>query len=211
MNTPIPLVIRLAAASAALFLVGINSVRASEPPLPLLNEWWQWAMSIPASTHPLLDNNGNRCTVGQRGNLWFLAGNTGGKTDRQCSLPAGSRVLIPVHATFCTPEAGRTTSQCFAAVAQDYESFTSFSVELNGLPQEIIEQPAVPGESEFTFAVPRNGLFGYKPGLYRATIAAGRWALVDVTAPGLYTLRVKSRSPTFNQDVTYELSVAEVQ
>jgi hypothetical protein len=116
-----------------------------------------------------------------------------------------------VHATFCTPEAGRTTSQCFAAVGQEYESFRSWSVELNGTPQEIIEQPPVPGESEFTFAVPRNGLFGYKPGLYRATIAAGRWALVDVTAPGLYTLRVKSRSPTFNQDVTYELSVAEVQ
>jgi hypothetical protein len=211
MSTPTPLVIRLSAACAALFLVGMNAARASEPPLPLLNEWWQWAMSIPASVHPILDNNGNRCTVGQRGNLWFLAGNDGGQTDRQCSLPAGSRVLIPVHATFCAAGAERTASQCLTTVAQDYESFTSWSVELNGVPQEIIEQPPVPGESEFTFAVPRNGLFGYKQGLYRAAIAGGRWALVDVTTPGLYTLRVQSRSPTFNLDVSYELAVAEVQ
>jgi hypothetical protein len=212
MRTVTPSLPRLLAAAAAFFVVGISSVaRADEPPLPLLNEWWQWAMSIPSGVHPLLDNNGNRCALGQRGNLWFLTGNTGGKTDRQCSVPAGTRVLIPLHNGFCVPDAARTADQCYESVAQDYASFTSWSVELNGVPQAVIDQPPVPGESVFTFAVPRNGLFDYKAGLYRASIAAGRWSLVDLSAPGLYTLRVRSKSPRFALDVTYALAVAEVQ
>src|SRR6266404_1942081 len=43
--------------------------------LPVLTgEWWQWALSIPASQNPLLDTTGDKCMVGQRGPIWFLAG-----------------------------------------------------------------------------------------------------------------------------------------
>jgi hypothetical protein len=202
---------RLISACAALCIFGaMNSARASEPPTPLLNEWWQWALSIPSAINPILDSNGNRCALGQRGNLWFLAGSTGGRTERDCTLPAGGRVLIPLHNTFCSPSASLTEAQCDDAVVRNYESFTSWQVLVNGVPHEVIEQPPTPGESVFNFVIPRNGMFGYKPGLYRATSAAGRWAIVDVTAPGVYTLEVRSRSPWFAATVAYRLSVAEV-
>ena len=202
---------RLAAAGALLLLSGNHAVRAEEPPTALLNEWWQWALSFPASVNPILDNTGQRCTLGQRGPLWFLAGNTGGRTVRNCTLPARARVLIPVHATACFADPQTPEQQCFDEVLEDWLSFTVAEATLDGAPQPLIEQPPVPGESVFTVAVPRNGALGFKQGLYRATIAAGRWAIVDLPDPGVYMLRVRSQNVAgFELDVTYRLKVAEV-
>lgn len=202
---------RLAAAGVLLLLSGNHPAWANEPPTALLNEWWQWALSFPAAVNPILDHTGQRCTLGQRGPLWFLAGNTGGRTLRNCTLPARARVLIPVHATACFPDARQTEQQCFEEAVADWLSFTVAEATLDGTPQPLIEQPPVPGESVFTVAVPRNGALGFKPGLYRATIAAGRWAIVDLPDPGVYTLRVRSQNDAgFELDVTYRLMVAEV-
>lgn len=210
MSTSTPVMVRWYAAVAALCIGSLQTARAAEPPVALLNEWWQWSLSIPSAVNPVLDNSGKACALGQRGNLWFLVGNAGGKTTRQCSLPAGTRVLIPLHNTLCVQDGTTTVAQCDASVTRNYESYTSWSVELNGVPQEIIEQPPVPGEYVFNVAVPRNGLASYRPGLYRATAAAGRWAIVDLPAPGVYTLRAQARSAAYAADVTYQLTVAEV-
>lgn len=37
-------------------------------------KWWRWAFAIPASTNPMLDDDGEFCPVGQQGPVWFLAG-----------------------------------------------------------------------------------------------------------------------------------------
>ena len=188
-----------------------RDARAEEPPYALLNEWWQWALSIPSSVNPILDNSGKSCSIGQRGNLWLLAGNAGGRTVRDCTLPMGSRALIPVHNTFCFADGQFTEGQCLEAVVADWNSFTVAEATLDGVPQVLIDQPGVPGESAFTFTVPRNGIFGLRPGLYRATISAGRWAIVDLAQPGVHTLRVRALNTAgFAVDVTYRLSVAEV-
>lgn len=210
MRTHTPPLIRLFAACVALVAVSSNTARADEPPVALLNEWWQWLVSIPSAVNPLLDNNGKACSLGQRGNLWFLVGNTGGRTVRQCSLPAGSRVLIPLHNTFCFTDRARTAEQCYDQVLRHYTGFMTWSAELNGVPLEIIDQPPVPGEYVFNVAVPRNGLFDFRPGLYRATAAAGRWALADLAQPGVFSLRVQAQGPASGSDVTYLLTVAEV-
>ena len=198
-------------AGALLLTSGTDVARASEPPTALLNEWWQWSLSFPASVSPLLDHTGQRCTLGQRGPLWFLAGNSGGRTVRDCALPARARVLIPLHNAICVPGADETEQQCLEKAVADWLSFTAAEATLDGVPQELIEQPPVPGESVFTFAIPRNGVFGFKPGLYRATIAAGRWAIVDLPGPGVHTLRARARNTAgVVHDVTYRLVIAEV-
>ena len=85
--------------------------------------WWQWALSIPASVHPLrldpdtqpnqVDPSSDFCMVGQHGPVWFLGGifkvvdiapaisagpETTGTPDvtRTCTIPLGTSVLIPV-------------------------------------------------------------------------------------------------------------------
>ena len=202
---------RLLAVGVLLLVAHPRDAAAEEPPYALLNEWWQWALSIPSSVNPVLDNSGKSCSIGQRGNLWLLAGNTGGRTVRECTMPAGARALIPVHNTFCFADGQYTEQQCLDAVVADWNSYTLAEATLDGVPQPLIDQPAVPGESAFTFTVPRNGIFGLRPGLYRASISAGRWAIVDLGQPGMRTLRVRALNTSgFLVDVTYRLSVAEV-
>jgi hypothetical protein len=61
--------------------------------------WWQWFFSVPASKNPGLVTNGAvDCSVGQSGNVWFLAGYFlgSGSFIRNCGIPAGKSLLIPL-------------------------------------------------------------------------------------------------------------------
>ena len=68
------------------------------PPLPVLTgQWWQWAYSIPLSQSPLTDATGERCMIGQRGSIWFLAGFAGsGSATRTCSVPEDTTLFFPI-------------------------------------------------------------------------------------------------------------------
>ena len=61
--------------------------------------WWQWFFSVPASKNPGLATNGTLdCSVGQSGNVWFLAGPflTSGSFTRSCTVPVGKALFIPL-------------------------------------------------------------------------------------------------------------------
>ena len=64
----------------------------------LTGDWWQWALSIPVSENPLVDQTGSDCNVGQRGRVWFLAGNLTGQpaVTRKCSLPEDKSLFFPI-------------------------------------------------------------------------------------------------------------------
>ncbi len=85
--------------------------------------WWQWALSIPATAHPLFDTpagNPADCGTGQRepngatGPVFFLGGKfcrsddatcTPGTATRNCTVPAGKALFFPVvNAEFSTLE-----------------------------------------------------------------------------------------------------------
>jgi hypothetical protein len=61
--------------------------------------WWQWFFSVPASKNPGLATNGAvDCSVGQSGDVWFLAGYFlgSGSFTRSCTIPAGKALFIPL-------------------------------------------------------------------------------------------------------------------
>src|ERR1700741_371003 len=60
--------------------------------------WWQWALSIPASVNPQLDETGENAVVGQRGSVWFLAGvfNGGTVVRNMVFVPEGAALFFPV-------------------------------------------------------------------------------------------------------------------
>ncbi len=93
-------------------------------------EWWQWALSIPTSVHPLrtyvgtgpgqIDPSSDFCMVGQHGDLWHLGGSfiqvdlipngpqplSGSAAPlpditRTCKIPYGTAILIPVLNAEC--------------------------------------------------------------------------------------------------------------
>ena len=101
-------------ASGLVAIASIWSSAASAAPSvrQLQHEWWQWVMSIPSADSPVYDKTGNRCGIGQRGDVWFLAGSTSGKVTRRCTVPAGVKLLVPVVNTLCYPDAVDTEASC---------------------------------------------------------------------------------------------------
>jgi hypothetical protein len=62
--------------------------------------WWQWALELPASTHPLLDLGD--CSEGQTGHVWFLGGTFASNpgVERDCTIPSGTALFFPLINTF---------------------------------------------------------------------------------------------------------------
>src|SRR4029434_10819843 len=65
--------------------------------------WWQWVFSLPVQdghgneTHPLLTSGTVDCSIGQSGQLRFLAGNLfGGSTFRSCTVPRNTALFFPI-------------------------------------------------------------------------------------------------------------------
>jgi hypothetical protein len=65
--------------------------------------WWQWSLSIPASSHPLFDKGD--CNTDQTGQVFFLGGkacSTGDTTcnasvaKRICAVPKGKNLFFPI-------------------------------------------------------------------------------------------------------------------
>jgi len=74
----------------------------------LAANWLEWAISIPASTNPILDTTGAYAAMGQSGKVWFLAGTTGGApaVTRTITVPSGAALFFPIVNYFWlnTPE-----------------------------------------------------------------------------------------------------------
>jgi hypothetical protein len=63
--------------------------------------WWRWALSIPKSVNPVMDETGGHASVGQPEKLvWFLSGKFGTEgtvfPKRFCKIPYGRSILFPV-------------------------------------------------------------------------------------------------------------------
>ena len=192
-------------AALGLTLACVGTAQAGELET-LQKEWWQWVMAIPNSHSPIFDKNGNRCGIAQRGDVWFLAGSTGGKVIRSCTVPAGVKLFVPAVNTFCFPDAVFSDSFCVTDSDNFIDSFASGSVVIavDGAP---VATTDVRDETDFNFTVDANGIFGAKPGVYRATIARGHWSLIEPLAPGAHVVTIDASGPLFGLSVRYNLNV----
>lgn len=74
---------------------------ARPPGKRLVREWQRWAFRLPWSTGPVNDATGESCAMGQAGPVWFLAGNSGGESTRECDIPEGKEIFFPLINRFC--------------------------------------------------------------------------------------------------------------
>jgi hypothetical protein len=63
--------------------------------------WVRWAMAEPFWTGPVADQTGELCGVGQEGPIWYLAGTFGGPVERECDIPAGKQIVLPLINQWC--------------------------------------------------------------------------------------------------------------
>jgi hypothetical protein len=196
--------------------------------------WWQWALSEPADTNPLIGGytGGPQCD-GQllsptQGNTWFLAGSFGASAvERTCAVPAGTQLFFPVFnaAYLRVPtDPGDTEAHLFdqahgyvdAALA-DRKFSMVVTVDGKAVPNKSIvraEAGVFSGESPF-FVSETN-----PSGFYEA-VTDGLWVTLPALSKGEHTIAWKVSAPNADtdpftagvqkdflpQDITYHLTV----
>jgi hypothetical protein len=175
-------------------------------------EWWQWAFSMPTSSHPLFDTAD--CDAGQHGKVWFLGGAfTGAPTTRSCTVPAGKALLMPALNAECSnveppPFFGsneaelRACAQSFMALARD--AFATLDGE--PLPLSHVYSPL------YRFTAVPGGILGNTEALCGISVSDGLWLFLRPLSGGQHTLRFGGRfdfpdGSSFPIDVTYNLTV----
>ena len=214
----------------AMLLCPIKLVRAHVPdPQTLSAEWWQWAFSIPRSVNPMLVQQGDdKCMIGQRGPVWFLAGDFSGSGQaitRTCNVPEGVTLFFPVI-NFVDINTPPPPTTCGTKVqdAKDLQAETqpainsirSVTVTLDGrnITKRVLRLIPQP----FEVAFPRDNLFaefGCPEGIYSPAVDGGDYVLISPLKPGDHTIHFHGESDsTFfghvEQDVTYNLTIVPV-
>jgi hypothetical protein len=208
-------------------LMPLNMAFADAPAFKQLSaEWWQWALSIPVSENPILDDTGAKCVVGQRGSVWFLAGNPGGgSTTRACTVPEDTVLFFPVinsvsidTPTVCGQGPERIPVEDLRAMSAAFiDGTTNLLVEVDGQPMRNL--PRVRSKI-FAVALPEENLFddpcaslgGVPAGIYSPAVDEGFYLRLRPLEVGRHTLRIHAENPSagFTLDVTYDLTVVPV-
>ena len=128
-------------------------------------EWWQEMIVVPALENPMADETGENCHEGQPGGkVFFLAGNGGGQSIRDCTVSRSKALLFPlINFVAWAPEDGADEAELRLSAAGAIDLAEDFVCMLDGLPcvvqgQEIVRAQSPPfsfGPSEF-FGLPEG-------------------------------------------------------
>jgi hypothetical protein len=195
--------------------------------------YWKWQLSLPIDKSPYKDNTGEKCASGQTNSnslVFYLSGGGGGKHERECKVPAGKGVLIPVlHVELSDKEVPNASPEELSRLAKiDQDHVTSLVLEING--KKIIDEKYPDGianaknslaqqyrthTGEFDVVFPENAIFGASAGPSKA-VADGFYIITEPLEKGVYDIVYKGSifcdiadclDITFAQDMRYKLIV----
>ncbi len=197
-----------------------QGAKASGKAAELAADWWQWALSEPVETNPLIGGDPNyseeQCdgqpVTNTPRNTWFLAGTLdGSEVERTCSMPVGTQLFFPVgNVVFLITEPEETEEEARRAVNEFMDSVLAdpgFSMTVTVDGKEIESKRIIRTDSPlFTATVPEGGLL--PAGSYDG-VADGLWAALPPLSKGEHTIHFEISAPSvgFSQDNTYHLTV----
>jgi hypothetical protein len=164
--------------------------------------WWQWALSISVSSHPLFDKGD--CTVGQTGQVFFLGGkfcSTGDTScnastaKRQCKVPSGKNLFFPiVNSVDSVPPPGLINT-FRSAVQGVIDGSAKLEVDLDGQSLKDLREFRIQS-SVFGFTLPDDNVFTAlgqpePPGTYFPAVDEGVYVMLKPPRRG----RISSTSP----------------
>lgn len=183
--------------------------------------WQQWFLRAPASSHPVLDETGARCGDGQAGPVWFLAGNFGGTTIRECDVPVGKALFFPLVNAFYTVWDIDPPPNTYAELVPMVTAFAdggTVTAEIDGVP--VVDAQAYRVQSTQAAAVmPLDNVTGTTAaechteddGLLHCplSLANGWYLMLPPLSAGDHTIHFTGALPVFDfsLDVTYHLHV----
>jgi hypothetical protein len=187
--------------------------------------WWQWAFSIPLHdppytgppNHPLFDETGSLCGVGQSGKVWFLGGvvNVSGTATRDCGVPAGRALFFPIANTECSTLEGNGTTEAElrACAKASIDGVTDLEADIDGRGVQGLAGYRVTSPL-FSFTLPADnfleffGVPGADPGTYYPSADDGIYLMVAPLSAGSHTVHFHAMfNPSFTLDITYNLVV----
>jgi hypothetical protein len=183
--------------------------------------WWQWALSIPAATNPVLDETGANCAEGQSGPVWFLAGSFFSATfERACTVPPDKALFFPiVNAAFgaavfdCEPTqpgvpCNITVLRAAAAASMDP---VTIEASIDGVPVRHLRDFRVQSPV-FSVTLPEGNVVEVPSGTYAPMVSDGYWLMLAPLSAGAHTIHFKNKitgGPFAGNatEVTYHLTI----
>jgi len=190
--------------------------------------WWQWALSTPASQHPLTDSAD--CSAGQSGKVFFLGGTftavpvSGpneviGRAVRDCTIPTGKAIFFPILNGECSTLEGNGTTEaelaeCAAFLADHVEDMT---VTIDGKPLQNLNRYRAQSPLFEFGPLPNPNIFGLATGATSPAVADGFYILLAPLSAGDHTIHFSGKAVftaaedgfdlTFILDITYNVNV----
>lgn len=185
----------------------------------LAAQWWQWALSFPAGSVPFLTGGGwVDLSAHQAGDVTFLAGANKGPATRYGTVPARTQIFLPIAnlindypcppALAFEPKAGESMETFLQRTANDFMPvLTDLFAEIDGVPVQNLQSYRAMSPL-FTFSADYALKSLFDPciiGRPQAGVSVGYWLLLEPLSPGVH--KVRFGSPTWQQDVTYFITV----
>lgn len=193
-----------AAAETALeaLVVAPDERVAGQPLSDQVNQWWQWAFSMPDSESSIVDTDGTFCGTGQSGAVWYLAGGYGSaKIERSCAIPAGRHLFFPII-NLVQMEYPATEADCAGIrdqASRNNDTFVYLKVFLDGAALERPERFRIASESCFDPYARTPVIAGAPQNALAAT--DGYWIMLRPLPPGPH--RLEFRAFYTNPDEAY--------
>lgn len=185
--------------------------------LSLSEQWWQWALGIPAASSPLADADGSSANLNNTGSVFFLAGGLGGNVLRTIEAPAGKPLFFPIlnNIYIFTPEIGEACDGVADPVACalpfiDMSGATNLHATLNG--QSLLTYPSYRQTSTVlsTLNLPAGSFWdGVLNTGDHSFVTDGYWVALEPLARGTYTLAFGGQSSGGTLEVVDVLRVPE--
>lgn len=150
-------------------------------------EFWRWSFGFSAPNDPFNDPTGALANMNQTAPVFFVAGTTGGFSDRSFTVPAGHYLLIPLLvAEFSQLELG-DFSLSEAQIRAEVNGLVDLIDELHASIDGVDVPDLFSHRSEsaaFEYEAAPNNIIGVPPGNSGIAVAGGYWLLLTPLAAG---------------------------
>lgn len=154
-------------------------------------KWWKWFLSFPKANNPAFDDTGEKIGRHQPDpNVWFLAGNIGGTTERIIKIPSGKAILFPiinVTISFSENPALKTDSDIISFVKSQIDDIGEKQANIDGEELNISQDFRVKSPP-FDFSYPSDNIFDARDGPTRGA-GDGYWIFLKPLPPGEHTIK----------------------
>ena len=164
--------------------------------------WWMWAASFRGEESPVTDREGTRCSSGQEGETFFLAGAYGSDpVQRTCTVPRGKYLFFPLLTYIVLPDGGsRDCDQLKSEARSMVRNPTLLFAQVDGRAIPALESRRAAPAKCFNVNARTHG-----PNVSSAS--DGYWLMLRPLPPGRHTLHFGGQVTSLSQDITYSLIV----